>query len=407
MSYLKKSLVGLSWTAALRGGVRLATIARIAILARILTPGQFGSFGIAAMALGLLEILTETGINVVLLQEKDDYLDYIDSSWVVSIFRGIIIMALMVLTAPMVANFFSSPESLSLLYLVAWVPLIRGFINPACIKFLKKLQFAKEFSYRLVITATEIGVSVAAALITRSAASFGWGLIISAVTEVIMSFVFINPRPKFHFDSQKILYVLNNGKWITGSGIFDYIMTQGDNTAVGKILGAGALGIYRTAYSFSTLPVAEISQIFYTVMFPVFVEMKNDIHRLRQAVVRSISVVSGIMILAGLMVFVLADFLVKLLLGNNWLLAIPVIKILALAGIFRGLAYCFNPIFVAMGKQRYVTLVIFISMTGLIVTIVPFVRLYGVVGAAYSAAFGSLIALPVTALLAWKLLRTL
>lgn len=407
MSYLKKSLSGLSWTAALRGGTRIATIVRIAILARLLTPDQFGAFGIAAMALGLLEILTETGINVVLLQEDDNYLDYVNSSWVVSIIRGILISILIVISAPWVANFFSSPQALDLLYMVAWVPLIRGFINPACIKFLKELRFEREFSYRLVITSSEIVVSIIAALVTHSAESFGWGLIISALVEVFMSFVFISPRPRWTYEWSKITHVLNNGKWITGFGIFDYVFTQGDNATVGKIMGPAALGVYRNAYSFSTLPVTEISQVFYTVMFPVFVNMRGDIKRLRVAVVKSVSVVSVVMVAVGLGVFVFADPLVRILLGNNWLEAIPVIKILAFAGIFRGLSYSFNPIFVAMGKQKYVTAVIFVSMLGLVLSIVPLVQQFGIVGAGYSAVFASAITLPITLILAWKVLKSL
>jgi len=306
-----------------------------------------------------------------------------------------------------VSEFFSSPDARILLNLVSIVPFIRGFVNPAGIKFLKELHFEREFGYRTVIMLSEILLSIVAALITHSAASFAYGLIFSALVEVMLSFALISPRPKFKYNWTKVKHVLNAGKWVTGFGFFDYIFTQGDNFTVGRILGESSLGIYRTAYSFSTLPVTEISQAYYSVMFPVFVEMRTNLSQLKRAVLRSSVVVSGVMILAGILVFFFADLMVKILLGPNWISAIPVIKVLAIAGLFRGLSYVFNPLFVALGHQKYITIIIFASMATLLISVVPLVQRFGMLGAAYSATLASIITLPVTVFLARKELSAL
>ena len=145
MNYFKTTLFGLTWTAGLRGGVRGLNILKTAVLARLLTPTQFGFFGIAAISLGLLDIATETGINVFLLQEDDRWIDYVDTAWVISILRGLFIFSVVVATASFVAGFFRSPQSLSLLFFISLIPLIRGFINPACIRFQKQLQYLQVF----------------------------------------------------------------------------------------------------------------------------------------------------------------------------------------------------------------------------------------------------------------------
>ena len=88
MGYLKDTIKGLSWMTALRAVTRGLAVVKIAILARILLPSQFGNYGIALLVLGFLEVLTETGINVFLIQEKDDPQKYLNSAWVVSIARG-------------------------------------------------------------------------------------------------------------------------------------------------------------------------------------------------------------------------------------------------------------------------------------------------------------------------------
>jgi lipopolysaccharide exporter len=395
MSYFKTALTGLSWTAALRGSIRVLAIGKTAVLARLLLPEQFGAFGIAAMALALLEIVTETGINVFLLQEKGDFKEYIDTAWVVSIIRGILISILIIVAAPYISTFFGSPQSLNLLYLAGVIPAIRGFINPANIIFQKDLRFDREFGYRFGILIVEILATILIAWQTRSAISFVWGLIFSAVTEVILSFVLISPKPKIKFEKEKLKHVLDRGKWVTGFGIFDYIFTQGDNIAVGRLLGEAPLGIYRTSYSLSTMPVTEISEIFYKVMFPVLVKVSHDPQRLKKMVAKSVAVVILLMLFVGICVFIFADPLVRVLLGYRWIEAIPVIRVLAITGLFRGLSFSFNSIFVALEKQKYVTMIIFTSMLGLVITIVPMIHQFGIIGAAYASALGSIIAIPV------------
>jgi len=91
MSFFRKTVKGLSWMGALRVVTRGFTYARTIILARLLVPAQFGVFGVASLALGFLEVITETGVNVFLIQEKAELKEYVDTAWLVSILRGILI----------------------------------------------------------------------------------------------------------------------------------------------------------------------------------------------------------------------------------------------------------------------------------------------------------------------------
>src|SRR3990170_4262875 len=100
LTYREMAFKGVSWMAALRGVNRGLGILRIGILARLLTPEQFGVFGIGLLVLGFLEITTETGINVFLIQERQQLDKYLNSAWVVSIIRGVLISILLIITAP-------------------------------------------------------------------------------------------------------------------------------------------------------------------------------------------------------------------------------------------------------------------------------------------------------------------
>lgn len=405
MSYMKKTISGMAWIAGVRAGIRIATIVRTAILARILTPAQFGSFGIAAMSLSLMEIMTETGINSILLQEKDNFTRLINTAWVISICRGILISCIILISAPLVTDFFNSPDSLSLLYLTAAIPFIRGFINPSVIKFQKELKFSKEFIFRTSVITLETIAVILWAVRFRTPDSFVIGLIIAALAEVGFSFWFIQPRPRFDAVSTHVRYILNRGKWITGFGILDYLYTNGDNILVGRMLGNSALGIYQNAYKLSALPITEIVGVFYRVTFPVFTQLADYPARLKRAALNSVLIISGILLAAGVALYFLAEPIVMILLGPNWVPAIPAIQALAFLGFVRGTANGFNSLFMALKKQKYVTLITFCSVIGLAVSIVPLVSQFGIIGAAYSAMIGSLTALPLGLYLAYRTLN--
>ncbi len=395
MNKPKKTVVNISWATALRGGVRGVSIAKTAVLARILTPVQFGTFGIATMFLSLLEILTETGINVFLLQQKKRFDDYLNTAWVVSIFRGMIVAAAIFAVSPLVAGFFNSPGSLPLLYLTSLVPLIRGFINPACVIFQKKLQFNREFAYRMAITIVEAAAAVVLALWHTGPAALVLALIISAAFETVLSWVVFTPRPKFDFENSKLKLVLSSGIWVTGFGVFDYVFTNLDNIVVAKILGSEALGIYQNAYKLSTAPLSEVSDIFYKVMFPTYVSVLHNKKKVSFLLLWHTLAVGIAAVVLGFGVYLFAPQIVHILLGPAWGAAVAPVRILAFLGMIRAISFAFNSLFVAMGKQKYVTVMIGVGMFSLAVTIVPAVMWFGLVGAGTAAVISALVSLPI------------
>src|SRR3989344_3509124 len=108
MGYTKDTYQGLSWLGSFRAVTRLGAFVRTAILARLLVPSQFGLFGIASLVLAFLETITESGINIFLIQEEKKMADYINTAWVVSIVRGIVITLIIILSSPFIEKFFNA-----------------------------------------------------------------------------------------------------------------------------------------------------------------------------------------------------------------------------------------------------------------------------------------------------------
>lgn len=405
MGYKLHAIRGISWMTLLRGSTRGITFVRLAILARILTPAQFGSFGVATLVLSFLEIITETGINVFLVQKKDDWREYINSAWIISILRGFIIFTVLIILAPFISDFFNSSQSQKLIYLIAIVPLIKGFINPSIIQIQKEIQFKKEFYLRLILFLVESAFVIILAIYTKDASSFAYGLIASAILEVVLSFVLFKPVPILIFDFTKIKQIFKRGSWITLTGIFIYLSENLDNMLVGKILGTGSLGFYQMGYKVSTFTISEIAEVVNKVTFPVYSKLSGDFKRLSNAFVKVFLTSSFFAISSGIILFIFAEPIVKVGLGKDWTEIVGLIRILSIYGILRTMFGNFFSLFFALEKQFYSTISISLRLLVLSITIIPFIQSFGIIGAGYAMIISVIFEIPLLIFLTYKIFK--
>ncbi len=404
MGYFKDTIKAVSWSGALRITIRTMTIARIAILARILSPDDFGLFGIAAITLAMLEVLLETGVNVFLIQEKSDIKKYISSAWMVSIVRGAVISLILVIASPFVAEFFNNPNARNIILLIAVVPFLRGFINPSIVFFQKNIQFHKEFFYRASLFFIDTVITVGLALITQSVYSLVFGIIAAAIFEIIISFVVVSPRPKisFNFDYMKLIF--HRGKWVTMFGIFSYLAKQGDTIAVGRIMDTASLGMYNMAYVIGTLPI-EASDVVNQVVFPVYVRIAHEKKRLLRAFLKTSFILTVLTGFVCSIIYFFAPVIVLIFLGDQWISIVPVLKLIAIYGVLRAVFGSVSALFLSVEKQSYVTLMTFFRVFGILVTIVPLVTAFGLMGAVYSIIISVVIEIPIIIYLVYKIFK--
>jgi lipopolysaccharide exporter len=395
MGYRNQTFKGLGWMTALTGLTKVIALVKIAVLARILSPSQFGAYGIALLVLGLLEMLTETGINIFLIQQKEGMEKYLNSAWVVSVFRGLIIALIILTASPFILIFFKTPEIADLLFLIAAVALTRGLINPMVVVFQKQLEFSKLFLFRGGLYVFDAAAAVLLAFYTKNESSMIYGMLFAAMLEVILSFTLFKVIPKFKFEKEKFMEVINSGKWITGAGVFSYLFQNLDNIVVGRVLGTSSLGFYQQSYSIATLPVSGVSDIFNRVLFPVFVKMSDDLDKLKKSFYKSAGIVVLISFLFGLLIYFFAHPIILVFLGEKWLEIEPTLKVLAYFGILKSILNSSYSMFLSMKMQKTVMLSEMFGIAGMAITILPLVKTYGTVGAGYAAIIGVLISLPV------------
>lgn len=393
MGYFKNTLHGVSWSAAQRVTIRGVSVLRVAVLARLLSPAEFGIFGIATITLALLEVFLETGVNVFLIQEKSDIKKYIDSAWVASIGRGIIMSLLLIGFAPFVASFFKSPESLGVLILIGFVPLLRGFINPSIIYFQRDIKFHKEFWYRTSLFLIDTVVTIILVFLTHSVYGLLIGMLASIFSEIVISFFFASPRPKLNFNVEYIKLILHRGKWVTLFGIFGYLAQEGDTIAVGRMTNIASLGQYNMAYTIAILPI-EASDVVNQVVFPVYTKIAHDRTRLFRAFFRTTVLLTAGISLVSVFIYCFTTPLVSIFLGAKWVVIIPVLRLLIIYGTLQAIFGSVSSIFLAIEKQKYLTILSLVKVLGLGFTIIPSILIFGTIGAAYSVILSVLVEIP-------------
>jgi len=395
MGYFSLALKGTWWVAFLRGSTRIISFAKNIILARfLLSPSEFGTIGIALLSLAFLETMLETGVNIVLIQSDKDIDEYINTAFVVSIIRGFLIFFILFLISPFIAKFFRNNQVLSMLYLISIVPLLRGFINPSIVKFHKELLFHKEFMYKILSFFVDAFFAIFFTWYLKDPIGVVLGVLMGVLFEVILSYILIKPWPKIKFEKDKFKFVVNQGKWLTGAGIFSYFFREGDDIVVGRLLGATQLGFYEIAYKVATLPITEISDVVSKVTLPVFVKIRGDKKRLFSAYLKTTYLVSILSIISGLFLFVFSKEVIFYVFGEEWLPAYPALRAVIIYAIVRSIISPSYTLLLSLEKQKEVSLVTFIGIFVMALCIIPLVNMYGIVGAGMSTIFSSIATIP-------------
>jgi O-antigen/teichoic acid export membrane protein len=359
-------------------------VVRTIFLARLLSPTDFGLFGIALLSVSALDTFSQPGLQAALVQKKGDVNSFLDTAWTVAVLRGFLLFIALFLFAPLIADFFNSPQAMPVLRVLSISTILSGLKNIKLLFFQKELEFRKQFLYEFSATLVDLVVVVICAFILKNVWALVWGIMASNVVRVCLSYIIYPYRPRIKLERKKILSLLGFGKWIWGSTALIFFINQGDDVLLGKILGVTALGFYQMAYLLSNLPATEIAKVISKVTFPAYSKLQSDISRLREAYLKVLKLTSFAAIPLAGCIFALAPEFVQIFLGAKWKPIIPVVQVLVLAGVLRSLSSTFGPVLHGLGLPKIDTIYQSMRLIILVIFIYPFTVHWGMVGTSLS-----------------------
>lgn len=368
------------WVFSLRIVQQLFNLARLIILARILSPNDFGLMGIALLTMSSLETFSQTGFQQALIQKKKDIKSYLDSAWTVLVLRGFILFFILYFIAPYAAVFFKAPEAKSIIRIIGFSVLFRAFKNIGVTYFQKELEFNKEFIYQFAGILADFIVAISAVLILQNVWALVFGLLAGNAARCFVSYLVHPYRPHFSSNLGKATELFGFGKWIFGSSILIFLLSQGDDIFVGKLLGVTALGFYQLAYRISNMPATEITHVISQVTFPAYSKLQDNLPELREAYLRTLQFTAFLSIPIAGLIFILAPEFTMIFLGDKWMPMVPAMQVLCILGALRSIVATMGPVFYSTGNPKIGTQLSIMQLFIMVILIYPLTMKWGIVG---------------------------
>ena len=351
---LDRSLVhGIAWTSGGKWASQLLSWASTLIVARLLSPDDFGIVGMASVFLGLVTLLSEFGLGsaiVTLRQLTEDQLAQLNS---VSVIIGVTSFAIACVAAFPLGRFFAAPDLPAVVIVTAIGFIVTAFrIVPSSI-----LQ--RDFRFKL-LAAIEAGRAAVLAVIMIAFALLGfryWTLVIGGVLSGALGTlgVLAYQRQRFAWPRKGALgHAMTFSNNVLVSRLSWYAYSQADFLVAGRVLGKSALGLYDLGCTLANIPIEKITTLVGQVTPPVFSAVQHDRAALQRYLLRLTEALALLTYPLCVGMAVVAPEFVRFVLGAKWEGAIVPLQLLALSAAFRAVTPLLSQILLAINESRIV-----------------------------------------------------
>lgn len=335
-----KIVSGLLWKLLELGGTQGIQFVVSIILARILSPDEFGTIGLITIFITIANTFVQSGFATSLIQKKDiEENDYSSVMWV-SLAFALIMYAILYLTAPLIAEYYSLPVLISLIRVTGIILFPGALVSIQTSYVSRNMQFRKLFIGSLIAV---IVSGVVAVIIAYNGAGV-WAMSIQQLiyyfTMMLVMLILISWKPRFILSFERVKSFLAFGWKILVAGLIDTIWTNVYGLVIGKKFSTSELGGYNRGDQFPKLISTNLGAAVQAVMLPVYSKSqdnKDDLRALLSSTVRYSSFIL-LPMMAGLIA--IARPLVSVILTDKWLFCVPYLQILAIG-------YALYPIHIA------------------------------------------------------------
>jgi O-antigen/teichoic acid export membrane protein len=371
---------------------RALGLASTAALARLLTPADFGIVGIAVAYAGLFDVLTSFGFDWALVRHPQPDRRHYDTAFTLRLGVTLLAAAVMVASAWVVAGFYGDARLPALIAVVALSGVVSALENVGLAEYRRQLRFDVEFRQQMAGKFAGLAVAVGVAVTTRSYWALVLGTLAGRTASVAASYVMHPYRPRLGLSARSELFSFS--MWLQLNNLLTMLKDRFSALVLGRFDGSRAVGLYGMAYELAYLSSSELVAPINRVFFSRYAQLQGDPVRLREGYLRVVGVIWLAALPLAVGIWLTADYLVLLLLGEGWADAVPVLKLLAVAGALAVVAGNAGYVFVALGAPRVVTAIKGLGLALLVPAMLLLVPPLGTQGAAYAAIASTAVMVP-------------
>jgi O-antigen/teichoic acid export membrane protein len=299
---------------------------------------------------GLVEVFGQAGQQLALIRIPEPSRADYDAAWTLGILVGFAVFLVSWAVAPAAAQYFHEPRVAWLIRLLALRPLLTSFDNIGVVAFRKDLRFGREFGFQVAQKLATVLVTIGCAVWLRDYRALVAGLIGGPAAGIALSYALhpYRPRPSL----ARVRGLLAFSGWMLLVNVAQYFHDKADEFVVGAVADASAMGRYSVAADTATAPTIEIVLPATRALFPIFARIGDDRAALRAAYLDVFAAACLISVATGLGMALVAGDFVRVALGEKWIAAIPLVRLLALGGGLYGIMHNGITVLSATGHAR-------------------------------------------------------
>lgn len=351
MSLKQRTIRGLSWAFIDRFANQLSQFIFGIILARLLSPAEYGLIGMLAIFFEIADTFVVAGFSEALIRKKDPSDADYSTIFIVNVCTGAFFYALLYLSAPGISRFFNEPQLISIISVMGSMIVINAFGMVARVPLTKSLDFKALASISVISNIMSGAVAITLAFQGFGVWSLVWRNITQSLFSTVLVYLFAKPSWKLQFSYASFREIFAFGSKLLASRLFLETYNNIYYIIIGKFFSARDLGLYTRANGYKDMFSRTLHNVIQSVSFPALSEIKDDDLRLKNAYRRLVQTTTY---LTALLMFGLAatanNFILGLI-GPKWTDSIPYLQLLSVVGIFYPLHYINLNILVIKGQS--------------------------------------------------------
>ena len=340
------------WTALQKYSTMFISFVSGIILARLLTPYDYGCIGMLSIFMVLADVFIDGGFASALIQKKKPSQEDYSTVFYWNLGMAALVYVILFFSAPAIAGFYNTPILCPVLRVQGLVLFIHAFNLVQRSQLKKKLNFKVLSIVTIVTSLVSLGVTIVMAY-----KGFGvWALVaqnlITAAIPAVVFWFYIKWRPSWEFSWNSFRELFRFGFYMFLSHLVNQFGNQFQGLLIGKVYNPSTMGYYSKAYGTEKLASTSISSVMTQVTYPLYAEVQDDKERLANMIRRLTMTLSYITFPLMFVLLLCAKPIFVLLYSDRWLESVPYFQVLCIAG----LAFCLQSVnyqsIAAIGKSR-------------------------------------------------------
>jgi len=351
-SLARRAARGVAITGVSQGCKILLGFGTTVIVARLLTPGDFGVLAMVAPVTGFLQLFQNLGLSQATIQARDLTSEQSNAMFWINVAAAVCVAVLMVALAPLVGMFYDDVRPAYIMAATALTVLVAGFKLQHQALLNREMRFANLSLNEVAAAVTTSLATIFAALLLNSYWALWLGTLLGGLMSTAMMWRASRWRPRLGVRLGGTRELIGIGANVTGFDVANFCARNADNVIIARAFGGYSAGLYDRSYKLMLFPLQNINWPLARVVLPTLRRLQDQPEQFAKAfltVIRGLSIAAVPGVLAAA---ICSGELIEILLGPNWAEAAPIFFWLSLAGVIQPVVSATGWLFISTGRTR-------------------------------------------------------